>query len=152
MNDQSNDLTPLDSAVDPERSKSPRRGMCAAVLSLEAITLGLTTPVMITVNDLSAGLAVLIGVGLLVLCVLAAGMLRRPSGYYLGWAIQIAAIALGFVVSMMFVLGIIFGLLWAMADILGRRIEADRAAAFAAFDAAEAAAEVTADTTADPAG
>ncbi len=34
-------------AAAPERS--PRRGMCAAVLSLEAITLGLTTPVMIKV-------------------------------------------------------------------------------------------------------
>ena len=30
-------------------TRSPRRGMCAAVLSLEAITLGLTTPVMVTI-------------------------------------------------------------------------------------------------------
>ncbi|MFT4265502.1 MAG: DUF4233 domain-containing protein [Nocardioides sp.] len=132
--EQSNDLTPLDSAVDPERTKSPRRGMCAAVLSLEAITLGLTTPVMISVHDVSAGTGVLVGVGLLVLCLLTAGLLRRPWAYYLGWAIQVAAVALGLVVGIMIVLGLIFGLLWGMADLLGRRIERERAAAFAAFD------------------
>lgn len=134
--DMSNDLTPLDSAVDPERTKSPRRGMCAAVLALEAITLGLTTPVMISVHDVSAGAAVGIGVGLLMLCVLTAGLLRRPWAYGLGWAIQVAAIALGLVIGIMFVLGGIFGLLWAMADLLGRRIERERAAAFDAWDRA----------------
>ena len=37
--------------VPTNTERSPRRGMCAAVLSLEAITLGLTTPVMITIAD-----------------------------------------------------------------------------------------------------
>ena len=31
--------------------RSPKRGMCAAILSLEAIALGLTTPVMINLAD-----------------------------------------------------------------------------------------------------
>jgi hypothetical protein len=118
-----------------ERERSPRRGMCAAVLALEAITLGLTTPVMISVSDVSTGAAVGIGVGLLVACLLVAGMLRRPWAYTLGWAIQVAAVALGFVVGIMFVLGGIFALLWGMADVLGRRIDRERAAAFAAYDA-----------------
>jgi hypothetical protein len=109
--------------------------MCAAVLSLEAITLGLTTPVMISVSDVSTGTALAIGLGLVVLCVLVAGLLRRPWAYALGWAIQVAAIALGFVVGIMFVLGGIFALLWGCADLLGRRIDRERAAAFAAYDA-----------------
>jgi len=117
-----------------EREKSPRRGMCAAVLTLEAVTLGLTTPVMISVSDVSTGAAVAIGVGLLVACLLVAGLLRRPWAYPLGWAIQVAAVALGFVVGIMFVLGGIFALLWGMADLLGRRIDRERAAAFAAYD------------------
>ena len=41
----------------PERERSPRRGMCAAVLSLEAITLGLTTPVLITIADVDVPVA-----------------------------------------------------------------------------------------------
>lgn len=127
-----------------EREKSPRRGMCAAVLVLEAITLGLTTPVMITVSEVSAGLAVSVGVGMLVLCVLAAGMLGRRGGYAFGWVLQIAAIGLGFVVGTMFVLGGIFGLLWAMADLLGRKIERERAAAWAAWDATQTSTAPTA--------
>ena len=122
-----------------EREKSPRRGMCAAVLSLEAIALGLTTPVMISVSDVGTGTALAIGLGLLVACVLVAGLLRRPWAYALGWAIQAAAVALGFVVGIMFVLGGIFALLWGLADGLGRRIERERAAAFAAYDAQQAA-------------
>ena len=56
--------------------RSPRRGMCAAVLCLEAITVALATPVMIAVNDVRTSTALLVGVGLAVICLLLAGMLR----------------------------------------------------------------------------
>ena len=36
---------------------------------------------------------------------------------------------------MMFLLGAIFALLWGTADFLGRKIERERAAAYAAFEA-----------------
>jgi hypothetical protein len=109
--------------------------MCAAVLSLEAITLGLTTPVLITVADVATPLALLVGLGLAVLCLLVAGMLRKEWAYGLGWAIQVAAIAVGFEIGLMFFLGGLFALLWATAYLLGRKIERERAAAFAAYDA-----------------
>jgi hypothetical protein len=66
-------------------------------------------------------------------------MLRSEWAYGLGWAIQVAAIGLGFVVPLMFVLGAIFALLWGSADFLGRKIERERAAAYAALDAELAA-------------
>ena len=47
--------------VPTNTERSPRRGMCAAVLCLEAITLGLTTPVMITISDVAAGTALTVG-------------------------------------------------------------------------------------------
>ena len=119
-----------------EQTRSPRRGMCAAVLSLEAITLGLTTPVMITVADVGTGPALAVGLGLAVACLLLAGLLRAEWAYGAGWVIQGCAIALGFVIPMMFLLGVIFALLWGSADLLGRKIERERAAAFAAYDAA----------------
>ena len=118
----------------PERGRSPRRGMCAAVLSLEAITLGLTTPVLITVADVATPLALLVGLGLAVLCLLVAGMLRKEWAYGLGWAIQVGAIAVGFEIGLMFFLGGLFALLWATAYLLGRKIEREREAAFAEFD------------------
>jgi len=118
-----------------ERERSPRRGMCAAVLSLEAVTLGLTTPVLISVADVDTPVALVIGLGLAVLCLLTAGMLRSEWAYGLGWLVQVGAIGLGFVIGLMFFLGAVFALLWATAYLLGRKIERERAAAYAAFDA-----------------
>lgn len=115
-------------------ARSPRRGMCAAVLALEAVTLGLTTPVMISIADIDTATALWVGLGLMGACLLVAGLLRGEWAYLLGWAIQIAAIGMGLVVTMMFVLGPIFALLWGMAYFLGRKIERERAAAYAAGD------------------
>ena len=115
--------------------RSPRRGMCAAVLSLEAIALGLTTPVMITIAEVPTGTALAVGLGLAAACLLLAGMLRAEWAYLAGYAVQVAAVALGFVVPAMFGLGAVFAALWAGADLLGRKIERERAAAWAAYDA-----------------
>lgn len=118
--------------------RSPRRGMCAAVLGLEAITLGLTAPVLITIADVDTGPALAVGLGLALACLLLAGLLRAEWAYGLGWVIQAAAIGLGFVIPLMFVLGGIFAALWAGAYLLGRKIERERAAAYAAYDATQA--------------
>ena len=108
--------------------------MCAAVLSLEAITLGLTTPVMISIADIDTGTALIVGLGLAVGCLLVAGMLRSEGAYALGWVVQIGAIGLGLVIPLMFFLGAVFALLWGTAYFLGRKIERERAAAYAALE------------------
>lgn len=104
------------------------RGMCAAMLTLEAIILALAIPVMISVEGVDKPLAIGLGVGFFVLCILTAGSLRHPRGYWLGHAIQVGAIALGFLVPVMFFIGAMFAALWLGAFFLGRRIEADKAA------------------------
>ena len=103
------------------------RGMCSAMLTLEAIILALAVPVMISVEDVSKPLALISGLGLALLCVLTAGSLRRPQAYVLGHAIQAGAIALGFLVTVMFFVGAIFAALWFGAFFVGRRIEEDKA-------------------------
>jgi hypothetical protein len=118
-----------------EEQRSPQRGMCAAILSLEAVVLGLTTPVMINLSDVAWQTACAIGLGLAVACLVVAGMLRSEAAYVVGWLIQVAALALGFVIPLMFVLGAIFALLWGTAYFLGRKIERERAEAYAAFRA-----------------
>jgi hypothetical protein len=133
MSDVPRDAPAPDAPGNTERS--PRRGMCAAVLSLEAIALGLTTPVMITIADVATGTALSVGLGLAVVCLLLAGMLRGEWAYLAGYVVQAAAIGLGFVVPVMFGLGAIFAALWAGADLLGRKIERERAGAWAAWHA-----------------
>jgi hypothetical protein len=103
------------------------RGMCAAMLTLEAVVLALSVPVMISVEDVDSGLAVGLGIGLAVLCVLTAGLLRRSWAYLMGHALQVGVICLGFVVPVMFLVGAMFAALWAFAYLVGRRIEADKA-------------------------
>ena len=117
----------VEATFPPAAERSPRRGMCAAVLSLEAITLGLTTPVMIAVVDVEVGKALAIGLGLAVACLLVAGMLRNEWAYLLGWVLQLGAIGLGLVIPLMFFLGGLFALLWGTAYFLGRKIERERA-------------------------
>ena len=104
-----------------------QRRLCAAILLLEAIAFGLCTPVLTSMQDVSTATGLWIGLGLTVSCLVVAGLLRYPWAYWLGWAVQVAAIAVGFVVTTMFFIGAIFLALWATAYVLGRRIEAERA-------------------------
>lgn len=121
-----------------ERQKSPRRAMCAAVLSLEAIAVALSTPVMIGISDVRPAVALPVGLGVALACLLVAGMLRRESGYVLGHALQVVTIALGLLAPLMYFLGAVFALLWGTAYGLGRKIEQERAAAFAEYDRRQA--------------
>jgi len=105
-----------------------QRRLCSAILLLEAIVLGLATPVLISVESVDTGRALWVGLGLTVACLVTAGLLRFGWAYYLGWAVQVAAIALGLEITAMVVLGAIFLLLWITAVRLGRTIDRDRAA------------------------
>lgn len=107
--------------------RSVQRSMCAGMLALQAVVLFLTTPVMISVAHVGVSTALWVGLGLTVACVVAAGTLRRHVGYPLGWAVQVASLALGFVVSVMFVLGVVFAALWTTAYLMGDRIDRERA-------------------------
>jgi hypothetical protein len=63
------------------------------------------------------------GLGLAVLCFLAAGLMRRPWGVTLGWVIQAATLASAFVVPLMLVVGLMFLLLWVGSLVMCRRVE-----------------------------
>jgi hypothetical protein len=102
--------------------------MCATMLALQCIVLGLSTPVLITIADVGTATGLIIGLGLAASALVVAGLLRYEWAYYAGFAVQAATLALGFVIPVMFVLGVVFGALYTGAYLLGRKIEADRAA------------------------
>jgi hypothetical protein len=108
-------------------NRTIQRSMCAGMLTLQAVVLFLAGLVMTGVTDVGFGVALSIGLSLAALCLVAAGSLRRPWGYWLGWAVQVISVGLGFVVPMMFFLGAVFGALWAGAYFLGARIDREKA-------------------------
>lgn len=102
--------------------------MCASVLGFECIVLGLTSLVLIAVEHIDTGMSLLISIGLAVAAIAIAALLRLEVAYWAGFALQVAALALGFWVPAMFVLGLVFGALWTAAYVLGRKIEREQAA------------------------
>jgi hypothetical protein len=108
--------------------RSPRRMMCAAVLGIECIVLGLSSIVLISVEDISTRTGLAIGLGLAIAAIVIAGLLRFEWAYYTGFALQVAALAVGVVVPVMILLGAVFGALWTTAYVLGLKIEREQAA------------------------
>lgn len=97
------------------------------MLALQAVALFLAGLVMTGLTSVGYGRALAIGLGLALACVVAAALLRRSVGYWLGWLIQAVSIGLGFVVPLMFALGVIFAVLWVGSVRLGDRIDRERA-------------------------
>ncbi|MDN3358180.1 DUF4233 domain-containing protein [Actinomadura sp. DC4] len=97
--------------------------LCAVVLTLQAVVTALSIPVAISVTHTDATTAGFTGGALAVLGVIIAGLLRYRWAYIAGSVLQILVIATGFMVTAMFILGIIFAALWATAIWLGRRVE-----------------------------
>ncbi|MEJ7628953.1 MAG: DUF4233 domain-containing protein [Nocardioidaceae bacterium] len=107
--------------------RSPRRVMCSSVLGFECIVLALSSIVLISVENLSTVTGLAVGLGLAAAAVVVAGLLRHEWAYYAGFVVQAAALALTVVVPVMVVIGVIFGGLWTMAYVLGRKIEREQA-------------------------
>lgn len=64
---------------------------------------------------------------LAVLAIVAAGLMRRPFGPALGWVVQALSILSGVFVTMMFVVGAVFALLYFYCQRIGRRVDREQA-------------------------
>nr|WP_221462554.1 DUF4233 domain-containing protein [Streptomyces olivoverticillatus] len=111
--------------------------MCASTLIGEFFVIGFAGLVAMQTSDLSTGTVWAVSGTAMALSVLLCGMLTRPGGVQLGWALQIGLIASGFVVPMMFILGIVFAGLWWASVHFGRKVD-EAKARFAAQAAASA--------------
>ena len=65
----------------------------------------------------------LIGLLLAVLCILDAGLLRRPWGITAGWILQIATLGCALIVPVMLLVGLLFGGLWLTALVQGFKMD-----------------------------
>ncbi len=64
------------------------------------------------------------GSALAVLCIVAAGLMRRPWGVTLGWVVQALTLLSALVVPAMLLVGLIFLALWVLCMVQGSRIDA----------------------------
>jgi hypothetical protein len=100
------------------------RRLCATVLVMEAIVIGLAIPVAITVEHVPRQSAGLAGGALALAAVALAAVVARPR---LGWTLvagsllQVGVVMAGLMVPAMYGLGAIFTALWAVAIWLGYR-------------------------------
>ncbi len=99
------------------------RGICAAVLVFEGLVIFFATLVALDLTDVDHAALWWVGGGGAVLCLVLAGLLRLPWAFVAGSVLQVALVAAGFVVPVMFFLGLVFGALWFFAIHLGRRVE-----------------------------
>ena len=74
-------------------------------------------------NESSASTFMAVGAVIAVLCIVDAGMLRRPWGITLGWVLQAATLAAAFIVPMMLIVGLLFGALWVTALVQGQKMD-----------------------------
>jgi hypothetical protein len=80
-----------------------------------------------------------VGVGLAVLSVVAAGLMRGPLGLPLGWLVQVLTWASAVVVPAMIGVGIVFTGLWVLCLVKGQQVDAMVAARESGTSDAEAA-------------
>ncbi|MER5224244.1 DUF4233 domain-containing protein [Streptomyces flaveus] len=103
------------------------RTLCASTLIGEVFVIGFAGLVAMKDPDLSMATVWTVSGVAMLLCVLLCGMVTRPGGVQLGWALQIALIASGFVVPTMFLLGAIFAALWWASVHYGRKVDEAKA-------------------------
>ncbi|MFD5035831.1 DUF4233 domain-containing protein [Streptomyces sp. NPDC058378] len=115
------------------------RTLCASTLIGEFFVIGFAGLVAMKSDDLSmATVWTVCGIGML-LSVLLCGVITRPGGVQLGWALQVLLVLSGFFVPMMFILGVIFAALWWASVHYGRRIDEAKARWAAQAEAQESA-------------
>ena len=105
------------------RADNPMMRALTMLLSFEVIVFLLALPGMLLVDHRDTGLSIAVVVLASVLAIVAAARCKAGWGQWLGWFVQVVAIAMGLMTSMMYAVGIIFGFIWVMCIVLGRKIE-----------------------------
>jgi Protein of unknown function (DUF4233) len=111
------------------RDRSTQESLGSIVLGFEVIVVFLAALVAFGLRALPPA-AAFVGGGILILAMLVTlGLLRFRWGFAVGWVVELAIVATGFVLPAMFVVGGFFALLWAYCMIQGARIDREKAAA-----------------------
>ncbi|MFC4503225.1 MULTISPECIES: DUF4233 domain-containing protein [Streptomyces] len=103
------------------------RTLCASTLIGEFFVIGFAGLVAMKDPDLSMSTVWTVSGIAMFLCLALCGVVTRPGGVALGWALQAALVASGFVVPSMFFLGLLFAALWWASVHYGKKIDEAKA-------------------------
>ncbi|MFD8521143.1 DUF4233 domain-containing protein [Streptomyces capillispiralis] len=115
------------------------RTLCASTLIGEFFIIGFAGLVAMKDPDLSTGTVWTVCGVAMFLSVVLCGVITRPGGVALGWAFQIALVASGVFVPMMFFMGAVFAVLWWASVHFGRKVDEAKARFAAGVDQPDAA-------------
>ncbi|MGW5324809.1 DUF4233 domain-containing protein [Streptomyces sp. NPDC004014] len=113
------------------------RTLCSSTLIGEFFVIGFAALVAMKDPDLSTSTVWLVSGIAMLLCVLLCGMVNRPGGVALGWALQLALIASGVFVPTMYFMGAVFAALWWASVHYGRKVDEAKARFAARAESAE---------------
>ncbi|MCT7353637.1 DUF4233 domain-containing protein [Streptomyces sp. 15-116A] len=103
------------------------RTLCSSTLIGEFFVIGFAGLVAMKDPDLATGTVWTVCGIAMFLSVVLCGMVTRPGGVALGWVLQIALIASGVFVPMMFFMGVVFAALWWASVHFGRKVDEAKA-------------------------
>jgi hypothetical protein len=103
--------TPEQFAARARRADRATKGALAGVLGLEAVIV-LLVPRAIAFSTRLGPTRTTLCIVLGVVLILAAGLVRRPGGIWVGSVLQLAVLATGFMIGTMFLLGALFLAVW----------------------------------------
>jgi hypothetical protein len=103
------------------------RTLCASTLIGEFFVIGFAGLVAMKDPDLADSTVWTVSGIAMFACLALCGMVTRPGGIALGWALQLALIVSGFVVPAMFLMGAVFAALWWASVHYGRKIDEAKA-------------------------
>lgn len=107
----------------PRRVRSVSETLLSIVLGLEAALVFFIALTVFGLDLLPPAVAFGGGVAFIVVLLLAATWLRFAWGVWLGWVLQVALLALGFLLPALFVSGAIFVGIWVYCFVVGGRLD-----------------------------
>ncbi|WP_026117019.1 DUF4233 domain-containing protein [Nocardiopsis valliformis] len=113
------------------------RTLCAVVLVFEAIVIGLMIPIAINLEEMDPALAGGVWGSIAVAALVLSGLQKYTWAHYAGWALQAAFLFSSFLVAGTPLVPIVFVSLWVTGVILGRKVDAEKAAHAAYAEATE---------------
>ncbi|MER6084802.1 DUF4233 domain-containing protein [Streptomyces sp. NPDC001833] len=103
------------------------RTLCSSTLIGEFFVIGFAALVAMKEPDLSTSTVWIVSGIAMFLCLALCGVITRPAGIALGWALQLALIASGIFVPTMYFMGAIFAGLWWASVHYGKKIDEAKA-------------------------